>query len=103
MDDRPGLRIHQAGRSPGRTPRAPGFRGIVFGSRHPALAGKRLGRGNQDMKLLMFREGGERRLGVVRGGASKDVIDVGRLAQGNGSSGAPADILSLIESGEDGM
>jgi 2-keto-4-pentenoate hydratase/2-oxohepta-3-ene-1,7-dioic acid hydratase in catechol pathway len=55
------------------------------------------------MKLLMFREGGERRLGVVRGGASEDVIDVGRLAQGNGSSGAPADILSLIESGEDGM
>jgi 2-keto-4-pentenoate hydratase/2-oxohepta-3-ene-1,7-dioic acid hydratase in catechol pathway len=55
------------------------------------------------VKLLMFREGAERRLGVVREGSSEDVVDVGHLAQGNGSSGAPADILALIESGEDGM
>jgi 2-keto-4-pentenoate hydratase/2-oxohepta-3-ene-1,7-dioic acid hydratase in catechol pathway len=55
------------------------------------------------MKLLMFREGNERRLGVIRDGSSDDVIDVSKLAQGNGSSGAPADVLALIESGEDGM
>jgi 2-keto-4-pentenoate hydratase/2-oxohepta-3-ene-1,7-dioic acid hydratase in catechol pathway len=55
------------------------------------------------MKLLMFREGAERRLGVVREGSSEDVVDVSHLAQGNGSSGAPADILALIESGEDGI
>jgi 2-keto-4-pentenoate hydratase/2-oxohepta-3-ene-1,7-dioic acid hydratase in catechol pathway len=55
------------------------------------------------MKLLMFREGSERRLGVIRDGSSEDVVDVSQLAQGNGSSGAPADILALIESGEDGL
>jgi 2-keto-4-pentenoate hydratase/2-oxohepta-3-ene-1,7-dioic acid hydratase in catechol pathway len=55
------------------------------------------------MKLLMFREGNERRLGVIRDGLSDDVIDVSKLAQGNGSSGAPADVVALIESGEDGM
>ena len=55
------------------------------------------------MKLLMFREGGERRLGVIRAGSSEDVVDVSQLAHGNGSSAAPADILALIESGEDGL
>ena len=55
------------------------------------------------MKLLMFREGAERRLGVLREGSPEEVVDVSRLAQGNGSSGAPADILALIESGADGM
>jgi 2-keto-4-pentenoate hydratase/2-oxohepta-3-ene-1,7-dioic acid hydratase in catechol pathway len=55
------------------------------------------------MKLLMFRDGSERRLGVIRDGSSEDVVDVSQLAQGNGSSGAPADILALIESGEDGL
>ena len=55
------------------------------------------------MKLLMFREGSERRLGVIRDGSLEDVVDVGQLAHGNGSSAAPADILALIESGEDGL
>jgi 2-keto-4-pentenoate hydratase/2-oxohepta-3-ene-1,7-dioic acid hydratase in catechol pathway len=55
------------------------------------------------MKLLMFREGNERRLGVIRDGSSEDVVDVSQLAKGNGSSAAPADILALIESGEDGL
>jgi len=55
------------------------------------------------MKLLMFREGNERRLGVIREGSSDDVIDVSQLAKGNGSPAAPADILSLIESGDDGL
>jgi 2-keto-4-pentenoate hydratase/2-oxohepta-3-ene-1,7-dioic acid hydratase in catechol pathway len=55
------------------------------------------------MKLLMFRDGNERRLGVIRDGSSEDVVDVSQLAKGNGSSAAPADILALIESGEDGL
>ena len=55
------------------------------------------------MKLLMFREGGERHLGVIRAGSSEEVVDVSQLAHGNGSSAAPADILALIESGEDGL
>ena len=55
------------------------------------------------MKLLMFREGNERRMGVIREGSSDEVVDVSKLAKGNGSSGSPADILALIESGEDGL
>jgi 2-keto-4-pentenoate hydratase/2-oxohepta-3-ene-1,7-dioic acid hydratase in catechol pathway len=55
------------------------------------------------MKLLMFREGNERRLGVIREGSSEDVIDVSKLAQGNGSSGAPADVLALIHGGADAL
>ncbi|HSO94164.1 MAG TPA: fumarylacetoacetate hydrolase family protein, partial [Candidatus Dormibacteraeota bacterium] len=55
------------------------------------------------MKLLMFREGNERRMGVIREGSSDEVVDVSKLAKGNGSSASPADILALIESGEDGL
>ena len=55
------------------------------------------------MKILMFREGTERRLGVVREGSSEEVVDVSQLAKGNGSSGAPSDVLALIESGNDGL
>jgi 2-keto-4-pentenoate hydratase/2-oxohepta-3-ene-1,7-dioic acid hydratase in catechol pathway len=55
------------------------------------------------MKLLMFREGNERRLGVIRDGSSEDVIDVSQLAKGNGSSGAPSDVLAVIESGASGL
>ncbi|HEY8738160.1 MAG TPA: fumarylacetoacetate hydrolase family protein [Candidatus Dormibacteraeota bacterium] len=54
------------------------------------------------MKVLMFREGNERRLGVIREG-TEDVVDVSQLAKGNGSSAAPADVLALIESGEEGL
>jgi 2-keto-4-pentenoate hydratase/2-oxohepta-3-ene-1,7-dioic acid hydratase in catechol pathway len=55
------------------------------------------------MKVLMFREGNERRLGVIRDGSSEDVIDVSQLAKGNGSSGAPSDVMALIESGSTGL
>jgi len=55
------------------------------------------------MKLLMFGEGDHRQLGVLREGSSDEVVDVSQLARGNGSSSAPADILELIESGEDGL
>ncbi|MEO6797741.1 MAG: fumarylacetoacetate hydrolase family protein [Candidatus Dormibacter sp.] len=55
------------------------------------------------MKLLMFREGNERHLGVLRDGSTDEVIDVSRLAKGNGSSVVPADILGLIESGDEGL
>jgi 2-keto-4-pentenoate hydratase/2-oxohepta-3-ene-1,7-dioic acid hydratase in catechol pathway len=55
------------------------------------------------MKVLMFKEGNERHLGVIRDGSSEEVVDVSQLAKGNGSSGAPSDVLALIESGEEGL
>jgi len=55
------------------------------------------------MKLLMFRDGNERHLGVLRDGSKDEVVDVSRLAKGNGSSGVPSDVLPLIESGDDGL
>src|SRR5258708_22823361 len=55
------------------------------------------------MKVLMFREGNERRLGVIREGSSEEVVDVSQLAKGNGSSAAPSDTPPLIESGPDGL
>src|SRR5260370_38764352 len=55
------------------------------------------------MKVLMFREGNERRLGVIREGSSEEVVDVSQLAKGNGSSAAPSDTLALIENGPDGL
>ncbi len=51
----------------------------------------------------MFRDGNERHLGVVREGSTDEVIDVSRLGKSNGSSAVPADILSLIESGDEGL
>ncbi len=55
------------------------------------------------MKVLMFRDGSERRLGLVRDGSSEEVIDMSQLAKGNGSSAAPSDVLALIESGPSGL
>jgi 2-keto-4-pentenoate hydratase/2-oxohepta-3-ene-1,7-dioic acid hydratase in catechol pathway len=55
------------------------------------------------MKVLMFREGNERRLGVIRDSTSDEVVDVNQLAKGNGSSAAPPDVLALIESGNEGL
>jgi 2-keto-4-pentenoate hydratase/2-oxohepta-3-ene-1,7-dioic acid hydratase in catechol pathway len=55
------------------------------------------------MKVLMFKEGNERHLGVIRDGSSEEVVDVSQLAKGNGSSGAPSDVLALVESGEEGL
>ena len=51
----------------------------------------------------MFGEGNDRHLGVIREGSADQVIDLSQLAKGNGSSAAPADILSLIESGDEGL
>ena len=48
----------------------------------------------------MFRDGDERRMGVIRDGSSDDIIDVSKLAKTNGSSAIPTDILALIESEE---
>jgi 2-keto-4-pentenoate hydratase/2-oxohepta-3-ene-1,7-dioic acid hydratase in catechol pathway len=55
------------------------------------------------MKVLMFKVGNERHLGVIRDGSSNEVVDVSQLAKGNGSSGAPSDVIALIESGEEGL
>jgi 2-keto-4-pentenoate hydratase/2-oxohepta-3-ene-1,7-dioic acid hydratase in catechol pathway len=55
------------------------------------------------MKLLMFAEGNKRRLGVIRDGSSDDVVDVSQLAKGTGTSRLPADVLAVIDSGEDGL
>ena len=51
----------------------------------------------------MFGEGNDRHLGVIREGSADEVIDLSQLAKGNGSSAAPADVLSLIESGDEGL
>ncbi|HYM49596.1 MAG TPA: fumarylacetoacetate hydrolase family protein, partial [Candidatus Limnocylindrales bacterium] len=49
------------------------------------------------MKLVMFKQGNDRRMGLVRDG---EVIDVAALAASMGSQPPPGDILSLIEAGE---
>jgi 2-keto-4-pentenoate hydratase/2-oxohepta-3-ene-1,7-dioic acid hydratase in catechol pathway len=53
------------------------------------------------MKLLMFREGGERRLGVARTGAPDEVVDV--AASAPGSNGLPSDIQAVVEGGDDAL
>ena len=53
------------------------------------------------MRLLMFRHGGERRLGVLTGPQLDEVVDLVELAASEGS--APADLLSLIELAEVGL
>jgi 2-keto-4-pentenoate hydratase/2-oxohepta-3-ene-1,7-dioic acid hydratase in catechol pathway len=45
----------------------------------------------------MFRQGQERRLGVIREGSQDEVIDLSELSRANGA--APADLLTLIEQG----
>ena len=55
------------------------------------------------MKLLMFRHRDERRLGVVRGDAAAEVVDVVALARAAGSPSLPADMLGLIDAGEAGL
>jgi 2-keto-4-pentenoate hydratase/2-oxohepta-3-ene-1,7-dioic acid hydratase in catechol pathway len=54
------------------------------------------------MKLLMFREGRERRLGVALEGAPDDIVDV-VAARGSGSTALPRDILGVIDAGEEGL
>ena len=55
------------------------------------------------MKLLMFRNGTGRRLGVVRDGAPEEVLDVAELSSGSGSEAAPKDILAVVDSGAEGL
>ena len=51
----------------------------------------------------MFREGNDRRLGVLREGSPDELVDVSQLAKEKNSSTAPADILALIDAGEGGL
>jgi 2-keto-4-pentenoate hydratase/2-oxohepta-3-ene-1,7-dioic acid hydratase in catechol pathway len=53
------------------------------------------------MKLLMFNEGGERRLGVGRDGAPDEIVDVAAAARGSESSPPPGDILGVIDGGDE--
>jgi len=53
------------------------------------------------MRLLMFRQGDERRLGVLTGSEEDEVVDLVELAASDRS--VPPDLLSLIELGEIGL
>jgi 2-keto-4-pentenoate hydratase/2-oxohepta-3-ene-1,7-dioic acid hydratase in catechol pathway len=53
------------------------------------------------MRLLMFEEGGERRLGAIKDGGAEEVIDLSALAAGDQS--APADVLGVIQQGDGGL
>ncbi|HEV2249015.1 MAG TPA: fumarylacetoacetate hydrolase family protein [Candidatus Limnocylindria bacterium] len=53
------------------------------------------------MKLVMFKAGAGRRMGVMRG--ESEVIDLVELATAAGAPPPPADILGLIDAGEDGL
>lgn len=55
------------------------------------------------MKLVMFRHGDGRRLGVVREGAPDEVVDVAELAGSSGSESVPRDILAVVDSGAQGL
>jgi 2-keto-4-pentenoate hydratase/2-oxohepta-3-ene-1,7-dioic acid hydratase in catechol pathway len=55
------------------------------------------------MKLLMFNEGGERRLGVGRDGAPDEIVDVAAAARGSESTAPPRDILGVIDGGDEGL
>jgi len=55
------------------------------------------------MKLLMFKEGGERRLGVGRDGAPDEIVDVAAAARGSESTATPGDILGVIDGGDEGL
>jgi 2-keto-4-pentenoate hydratase/2-oxohepta-3-ene-1,7-dioic acid hydratase in catechol pathway len=53
------------------------------------------------MRLLMFRAGAGRRLGVLRG--ADQVVDVAALAAAAGQPAPPADLLALIDEGDEGL
>jgi len=55
------------------------------------------------VKLVMFRHGDGRRLGVVREGAPDEVVDVAELAGSSGSESVPRDILAVVDSGAQGL
>ena len=52
------------------------------------------------MRLLMFSQGHERRLGALREGDSGEVVDVLELARSLGSEPPARDVRTLIEGGE---
>jgi len=55
------------------------------------------------VKLLMFRHGDGRRLGVVREGAPDEIVDVAELTGASGSESVPRDILAVVDSGAQGL
>lgn len=55
------------------------------------------------MKLVMFRHGDGRRLGVVREGAPDEIVDVAELTGSSGSESVPRDILAVVDSGAQGL
>jgi 2-keto-4-pentenoate hydratase/2-oxohepta-3-ene-1,7-dioic acid hydratase in catechol pathway len=55
------------------------------------------------MRFLMFEHGSGRRLGVLAEGDSAKVIDLTELAKESGSAAPPADLLALIDAGDQGM
>ncbi len=55
------------------------------------------------MRLVMFRDGGDRRLGVLRPGGTGEVIDLAALAAAAGAPPPPADLLALIDEGDEGL
>ena len=55
------------------------------------------------MKLLMFRDGRSRLLGVAREGAPDDIIDVAAATHGSESARLPADILGVIDAGPEAV
>ena len=52
------------------------------------------------MKLLMFEDGSDRRLGAYHGGR---VVDVARLALATAAPPPPTDLMSVIDEGEGGL
>jgi 2-keto-4-pentenoate hydratase/2-oxohepta-3-ene-1,7-dioic acid hydratase in catechol pathway len=55
------------------------------------------------VKLVMFRHGDGRRLGVVREGAPDEIVDVAELRGASGSDSVPRDILAVVDSGAQGL
>ena len=55
------------------------------------------------MKLLMFKDGSGRRLGVVRGDQLDEVVDLSALTGALGSQELPADLIGLIDAGGETM
>jgi 2-keto-4-pentenoate hydratase/2-oxohepta-3-ene-1,7-dioic acid hydratase in catechol pathway len=54
------------------------------------------------MRLLMFRDGAGRRLGVLRDGGT-EVTDLAAAASAAGVAPPPADLLALIDEGDEGL
>jgi 2-keto-4-pentenoate hydratase/2-oxohepta-3-ene-1,7-dioic acid hydratase in catechol pathway len=55
------------------------------------------------VKLVMFRHGDGRRLGVVREGAPDEIVDVAEVAGSSASESVPRDILAVVDSGGEGL